>query len=894
MFAVLLLCSLGLSGIPEPPVAAWEFNSPEEARLWRPNSHMEHVSVENGILSCDTIDWDPFFTCSEAELATSPTQFVVLRIRASKAGEGQLYWTSQKEGPYSGFDPSKVTNFTVEKPNLWQEIVLLPFWHTEGTLRQLRLDLYEGAHFEVDWLRVYDRAEGATAASDSYRWEFDDGGDSWRLRPESRTLVSPPLHLDITEKGWVSLAVKARAATTASLFWAHSTGPGSHGLSFEVPASDTFQVCDIELQGESTWRDVIVALGIEAAVESGFAVESIEITDTPLGPADIRVLHFGFENGVNRAERDSLVVARFVNDGGATSPPTSARLVLPEGLSLVEGDAVQPLPALAFRERAMMTWTLRAAAPGTARLLLDFPDAAPLADPTAALEFLAPMPVQPADYVPEPRPVETSLDVFAYYFPGWDVDVKWNPIRFVDPVRKPLLGYYDEGLPEVVDWQIKWAVENGIKGFLVDWYWSAGHQYLTHWFEAYRQARYRDQLQVAIMWANHNAPDTHSAEDWRQVTREWLDRYFNLPGYYRIDGKPAVFIWAPDNIRRDLGGTEAVAQSFAESQQMARDAGYAGITYVAMGYNVSRERSDLLAKEGYYGFSTYHEWGDAVKQSPVPHRAQFSDVADTSAAAWDAYEAIAGPLTYYPVADTGWDSRPWHGPRSLAILGRTPALFEHVLRDLKTWAETHRRGLVILAPVNEWGEGSYIEPNTEFGFDMYEAVRRVFAVSDSASWPVNMGPIDVARGPYEFPPRIARSSWDFSDGVQEWSALMGVSELVAQDGVLRFTTSSNDPAILNGALDLQASQYARLIIVMQTTGKPGERMTGQLFWSETGAAITESTSIRFPLFRDGAKHTYTLNLSAHPRWRGEITSLRFDPCDKAGVAVAIDEIRLEK
>ncbi|MCB9784225.1 MAG: glycoside hydrolase family 99-like domain-containing protein [Candidatus Omnitrophica bacterium] len=87
------------------------------------------------------------------------------------------------------------------------------------------------------------------------------------------------------------------------------------------------------------------------------------------------------------------------------------------------------------------------------------------------------------------------------------------------PIRKPMLGYYDEGDPECVDWQIKWAVENGITCFLVDWYWIQGKQHLTHWFEAYKKSKYQDDLKVAIMWANHNPPGTHSREDWREVTK---------------------------------------------------------------------------------------------------------------------------------------------------------------------------------------------------------------------------------------------------------------------------------------------------------------------------------------------------------------------------------------
>ncbi|MFO7975359.1 MAG: glycoside hydrolase family 99-like domain-containing protein [Candidatus Hydrogenedentota bacterium] len=890
----ILASLISLAGVPEMPIAAWEFNTPKEVEPWRANSHITNVTAENGILSCDTVDWDPFFTYSEAQIETSAWQFAVLRIKASREGKGQLFWTGDMEGKYNGFSEKKVTNFTIDQPDTWQEVVILPFWHTEGTIRQLRLDLYEDAHFELDWLRIYDSAKDRTPATDKYRWAFEDGGEAWRLWPGSGILVSPPLNLSVADKGWVSIALKAEESTTASLFWTGARGPGRETRTFEIDASDDFRVYDLELQGESAWRDSILALGLESAPAAGLTVKSIEIAERPQGPADIRVLHFGFENGANRAQRDCVVTAIFLNEGGRSSEPFEAGLEIPGGLTLVKGDARQTVGSLDFRQRATLNWTVRADAAGTAQIGLEFSENAPADEQRAVLEFLSPMPVQKAEYVPEPRPVETEIDVLAYYFPGWGSDVKWDPVRYVDPIRKPLLGYYDEGNPEVVDWQIKWAVENGITGFLVDWYWVAGSQHLTHWFEAYRMARYRDQLEVAIMWANHNPPDTHSAEDWRNVTQEWLDKYFNLPGYYRIDGKPAVFIWSPDNIRRDLGGPEAVLESFEESQQMARAAGYEGITYVAMGYNVSRDRSELLAKEGYYGFTTYHEWGDAVKRSTVPKRAQFSDVADTAPEAWDAHEAIAGPLTYFPVVDTGWDSRPWHGSRALAILGRTPDLFERILRDSKDWTEAHERNIVILGPLNEWGEGSYIEPNTEFGFKMYEAIRRVFAVEEPATWPVNIGPADVGLGPYAFADQAMRRVWDFSNGPQGWARMMGVSDFTVRDGMLEFTTTSADPALQVRTLGLQAAEFPRLTITMQVTGSLPGTIAGQLFWSETGAAISEATSVHFPIETEEAMHTYTLNLAKHPRWRGEITSLRFDPCNIANVTVTIDEIRFEK
>ena len=85
------------------------------------------------------------------------------------------------------------------------------------------------------------------------------------------------------------------------------------------------------------------------------------------------------------------------------------------------------------------------------------------------------------------------------------------------------------------------------------------------------------------MWANHNPPDSHCVEDWRKVTQYWIDHCFGMEEYYCIEGRPAVFIWAPGNVRRDVGGTEKAAELYAMSQKMARDAGFPGIYFAAMG-----------------------------------------------------------------------------------------------------------------------------------------------------------------------------------------------------------------------------------------------------------------------------------------------------------------------
>jgi hypothetical protein len=487
--------------------------------------------------------------------------------------------------------------------------------------------------------------------------------------------------------------------------------------------------------------------------------------------------------------------------------------------------------------------------------------------------------------------VKTSQEIGMFYFPGWDSDAKWDCVRRVAPIRKPLLGYYDEANPECVDWQIKWAVENGIGVFLVDWYWLKGQQILNHWFDAYQNAKYRDSLKVSIMWANHNPQGSHSIEDWRTVTQHWIDHYFNLPAYYRMNDTPVVFLWDPSLIRNDLGGIEAVKSAFDESQAMARKAGYKGIIFVAMANHESPSQAEVLLKEGYSFATNYHEWGGGMDGSLSMKEERYADVVRTAPSAWDKRNQECANLSYLPIVDTGWDARPWHGDKSLVIAGRTSALFENLLQSAKAFLEKHPKPLLVLGPANEWGEGSYIEPANEYGFEMYEAIRKVFTVGPPAEFPANLSPQDCGLGPYDFKLEPLTTYWTFEQDPGNWATMMNVTDFRVQDGALRFKTTTSDGAIYIGMRGLKASEYGQVCFTMQLKGNLPSGSSGQFFWSTGGVAMTEATCVTFPLITDGKAHEYQLNLSKRPRWRGRISTLRFDPCDVANTEVIIDDFR---
>jgi len=752
LILVLIAFSPALGALPQ-----WEFESDSDLRQWVPNSHLSNVVIKDGVISTDAVDWDPFFLCRGITIAARPYQYVVIRLRANRPGIGELFWSGELEGQYGGLTEKKKVRFQIKGENNWQEIVVFPFWHTEGVIRQLRLDLYEGAHFEIDWIRLLEWG-GNQLQSGVCVWGFGGNTSRWQIYPEAHELFAPPLRIDVSDKGWVTIEMESDKEDVASILWACENVPGLQSEEFVIRGDGKLHSYNLQMTGNPIWCDNIIAFGIRLPQKGNMRLESIRIDKEPSGPGDLEVIYFGFENGANRAGRPCRLLAQILNRGGSPQGIRDIHLILPNELKLLSEPDRLWHSGIEHDEIARFIWEIMAEKPGTYQVGLFFSGKGNIPpDQKMLLEFTEPFAVTNAEYVPKPTPVKTGIEICAFYFPGWDSARKWDCIRRVTPNRKPLLGYYDESNPECVDWQIRWAVENGISCFLVDWYWVQGRQQLTHWFEAYRKARYRDFLKVAIMWANHNPPNTHSVEDWLNVTRHWIENYFSLKSYYNIDNKPSIFIWNPTGIRNDLGGSEAVKKVFNQSQDMARAAGFQGITFVAMGNDFGAGHIQALLKEGYSGITTYHEWGHTIDSAISQKLFRYEDVVRNSPAAWREKDKAAGALRYYPCVDTGWDSRPWHGNKAMVIQGRTPELFEKLLMQARLFCEQNSKPVLILGPVNEWGEGSYIEPCTEFGFGMLEALRRVFAKGDSINWPINISPSDVGLGPYDFPQRPVRT-----------------------------------------------------------------------------------------------------------------------------------------
>lgn len=896
-------------------LAEWTFD--DGLQGWGRANHVDDLRVEDGALAGRITDWDPFVISPRFEVAATPWQVVEVRLRTELGGTAELFWTNTTQTQYDGFSPGKETTFEVAGDGQWHTYRVQPWWQAEGRIILLRLDLPRRddpdalpAAFAVDHVRIL-AGEAAAAEPGLRRWRFPQNAGRWqptggasaeptdeglRVRPRGGA-VRTPVELTAGDAFWVSIRMAVDEGETGVLRWACSEHNGLNSRRFPLRADGRMHVYNIDMAGEREWDGELLMLELtpSLAPDATATMRSVSIAREPQGPPEVEVTWMGLEDAISRVGPDLPLLISLSNRGGSGADDLRiAELHLPEGMRVAEdGDGwrepapVEPFEPVTHRVRLSAQRPVQ----GEVRLTLEGARA-PTEPVRAQVQVTPALDLPPAEYVSEPRPVPTEYEIGAYYYPGWHSRDRWERVRPDAPERKPVLGWYDEGDPECVDWQIKWAVEHGISLFMVDWYWNAGSRHNTHWLEAFERARYRRYLKWCVMWANHNPAGSHSEEDQRAVTRHWIDRFFGMDEYYRIDGSPVVIIWSPARMRADMGGPDGIARLLEISQEMAREAGYPGICFVAMKWpeaEVDPGHIRRLADEGFAMTTIYHYMGHGGAAQD-PRHYPFELVAQSTLPFLHTWHE-ADIIPSWPAISTGWDSRPWHGESARVVSGRTVPLFRRICEDVKGFVDETGLSPIALGPLNEWGEGSYIEPCREFGFGMYDAIRDVFCTRPAGGWPPNVVPADVGLGGYDLPPPERRSTWDFEDGPQGWGALMGISDFRAEDGAVCFATGTHDPALTVSLHDVRASDVVAVAIRMRIDAvEEGER--GQLFWSTSTTPVSEATSARFDLVGDGEYHDYVLPVGESERWRRQITGLRLDPCSHTGAEVCIDEIRL--
>ncbi|MCS6830950.1 MAG: glycoside hydrolase family 99-like domain-containing protein [bacterium] len=886
----------------------WQFGNPDVLQFWHANGEVADIRFEQGAMFFRTTGHDPMLEYLPLlNLPALPHQAVEIEMRASIPGEAELFWSNTSESPYGGFMPGKSTRFAVRGDRQWHTYRVFPFWQKEGRIVRLRFDPYGVGDFALRAIRIV-RLEGLPLREGQREFVFRDGDSGWTAWRgiESRRDPGGGVQLQLLEPDgffatrtgfeaqafpYLTVRLRSASARQCTIVFATSEVYGIQQYTFDVLADGKPRLYNVDMMGAPAWSGEVVMLGIRPAPFTGdtIVLERLSLAAQPQGKAELHLVHFDIEDAAPRAGAPVMVALRMVNAGGEVARGVRATLKLPQGSRLLQ--SLQQSPGnLPFGQEGEWRWRVLFSRSwqGTIQAQIRGANIAPMN--TTAMVRVMPRLVQVTSrIVPAPSPVKPEYPVGVYYFPGWRSAGQWAPItRF--PERKPVLGWYREGNPQVADWHIKWAVEHGITFFVYDWYWVQGARQLEHALhEGYFNSRYRRYLQFCLLWANHNPRGTSSYEDCVNLVRHWLKHYFHRPEYLRIDGKPVVIIFSPHDLRRDIG-REGVKRSLDAMREECVRAGLKGLYILACVGGTGD--AILAAREGYDAVTAYN-WAYLGVVGDTKW-ASFDTLIDGYRQQWESIvQNVSIPLL--PPISGGWDSRPWHGQNALVRYGRTPEKFKKHLQDALQLLQRYPQKvlpMVLIEAWNEWGEGSYIEPHKEFGFGYLDAIREVFTSAPRTH--ADLTPADIGLpAPQVDIQLVSVPRWEFVRNTLGWDNGMYLHNPRIEKGALTAVTAGDDPAFFGPPVQVPASRYRRIRLRMrlETTDQIFED-TGQVFWTTSSVPESEASSVRFPVSVDGRWRDYMLNVSENLRWRGVVTRLRLDPCTRAGVRVQIALIEL--
>ena len=328
------------------------------------------------------------------------------------------------------------------------------------------------------------------------------------------------------------------------------------------------------------------------------------------------------------------------------------------------------------------------------------------------------------DYVPEPvipkgtDKYTVGMNVCSLWTNGTFATGGWNCISAYKDVE-PVLGYYDEGLPETADWEIKYTLEHGVdfQAFCVFFNsgWGTDPQRVsgaTHLHDGYMNAKYSDMSKYAIIWEAANGSSPAQMENWTESVVPYLiENYFKDPRYITVDNRPILCIFGPGSVSDRIGGDAKVKEMFDYLEEEVKKIGFDGMVYLACGNG-----SDRLVAMGFDGCYAYN-WGTNGYRLETNKESILGS-------------ANAKNIYTVPTISVGFNAMPWNKVRyPMMTMSDYAAAQKWVKEDyLPSHAtEKWQEGLVMLSTWNEYGEGTYIMPTTdEKGFGYLDALREAY------------------------------------------------------------------------------------------------------------------------------------------------------------------------
>jgi hypothetical protein len=366
-----------------------------------------------------------------------------------------------------------------------------------------------------------------------------------------------------------------------------------------------------------------------------------------------------------------------------------------------------------------------------------------------------------AFYLPQFHPIPENDEWWGKGFSEWTNVTKAKPLfeGHKQPHFPADMGYYDLRVPEVREQQAQLARDAGIEGFCYWHYWLGnGKRLLERPFNEVLKSGKPD-FPFCLAWANESWSGIwHGASDRILINQEYLGLkdyeahfYDLLPAfldkrYIRVEDKPLFLIYNPTDlpdmqefcdifknlaVKNNLKGIHLVANNINNVKITWDPELYGFDAYIISAHNRiihdgnSSDKEIIKEAENRNAIQRlYNGISRRLFKSPI-------DIPDPRPQYTFKYEDALKyfllennlNIDSYPAVITGWDNSPRCGRNGLILTDYSPEKFRIHLKQVFPFVEKTKNKLVFIKSWNEWAEGNYLEPESEYGTGFLDTFR---------------------------------------------------------------------------------------------------------------------------------------------------------------------------
>lgn len=301
-----------------------------------------------------------------------------------------------------------------------------------------------------------------------------------------------------------------------------------------------------------------------------------------------------------------------------------------------------------------------------------------------------------------------------FYFDGWAgssalsiPNVSNPPTHLTEQLattyksRMPIWGWRDDNVT-IMEEQIDLAAKNGIDFLVFCWYWFDDNSFLNvdriesdplnTSLRLFLKARNRSKMKFALLIANHQGHRIQGKNNWENAIEYLSNKYFHSPQYLKVEGKPLLVIFSPDDVSPYIPYIRDVVDKDNNK----------GL-YLVSCYSKPQ------------GFDMMTWYNIRLPEHGYPEKHTYKELVDIAEKGWRTFPKTENLA---PLVMAGWDTRPWWNSfcrPGVYCVDRTPLLFKgHMKNAIKLVSRRPEKNKIIFIYAwNELGEGGYLIPTNE-------------------------------------------------------------------------------------------------------------------------------------------------------------------------------------